>query len=157
MNKCRGRKCETEPLELSLWMSIQIYVCHCSATEHKHPLHINYDTTFTSLGEDDTGSSVVLSSLLASLVACLIASLYGPRFFLLYLVCKMVIYSYSMAERRDCNKICCQHLQHQTKRPQLANSLFNVCPWFLVSALYTSSLIWESVCQHAVNVTNFPW
>jgi len=48
----------------------------------------NYDTTFTSLGEDVTGSSVVRSSLLASLVACLMASLYGPRFFLLYLVCE---------------------------------------------------------------------
>jgi hypothetical protein len=69
-------------------MSVQIYVHHCSATKHKHPIQINYDTTFTSLGEDVTGSSVVLSSLLASLVACLIASLYGPRFFLLYLVCK---------------------------------------------------------------------
>jgi hypothetical protein len=47
----------------------------------------DYDATFTSLGEDVTGSSVVRSSLLASLVACLMASLYGPRFFLLYRVC----------------------------------------------------------------------
>jgi hypothetical protein len=46
----------------------------------------NYDATFTSLGEDVTGSSVVRSSLLASLVACLMASLYGPLFFLLYRV-----------------------------------------------------------------------
>jgi len=35
----------------------------------------DYDATFTSLGEDVTGSSVVRSSLLASLVACLMASL----------------------------------------------------------------------------------
>jgi hypothetical protein len=48
----------------------------------------DYDATFTSLGEDVTGSNVVRSSLLASLVACLMASLYGPRFFLLYRVCK---------------------------------------------------------------------
>jgi hypothetical protein len=84
-NSCRGRKCETEPQKFSLWRLVQHY---CSTSKHKLPFKYNYDTTFTSLGEDVTGSSAVRSSLLASLVACLMASLYGPLFFLLYLVCK---------------------------------------------------------------------
>jgi hypothetical protein len=69
---------------------------------------------------------------------------------------KVVKYSYSMEWKRNCNKICCQHLQHQIKRPQLANSLFNVCSWFLVPAVHTSSLIWESLSMLSMWQIHFP-
>jgi hypothetical protein len=62
----------------------------------------DYDATFTSLGEEVTGSRVVRSSLLASLVACLMASLYGPRFFLLYRVCR----SYETEKYTGCHTRC---------------------------------------------------